>query len=206
MVQKAELAKLQAVDHAAVVGPVSGGQAPTGVAPRPGTLVTSSRVDGNPTIYVAGPNGELYGFASWRQFSAGGFDPALVVTVPSIEGVRVSSQSAGAAHLTALYTRSNGALVVSRGTYYVFAGGRAFPVPDAAALARIKRTDKAAVLRGEVTSADIDVPLAMGSLITTSQGVYVSYDGALFQFKAMPQLRYNGYGGTAAVPVPSVGW
>lgn len=200
-VPRAELAKLRAVDHAVVVG-ASGSLPPTGAA-RPGTLVTSYSMDGNRTIYVVGTNGELYGFASWRQLSTGGFDPALVVTVPGLEGMTVAKQSAGAAHLDALSTRSDGAIVISGHTYYVFAGGRAFPVPSPAALAGVRLTDKAVALEGGVTSADLGATLASGTLLTTGHGVYVAYDGALSQFKAMPQLRRNGYGGTAAVPVPA---
>ena len=36
-------------------------------------------------------------------------------------------------------------------------------------------------------------------------GVYASYQGELFRFKAMAQLFADGYGGTAAVPVPGTG-
>jgi hypothetical protein len=35
--------------------------------------------------------------------------------------------------------------------------------------------------------------------------VYVSYQGVLYLFKAKAQVANDGYGGTAAVPVPGTG-
>jgi hypothetical protein len=36
-----------------------------------------------------------------------------------------------------------------------------------------------------------------------AKGIYVSYQGNLFPFKTMAQLTSDGYGGTAALPVPA---
>lgn len=168
--------------------------------------MTTDRVDHDPTIYVAGTNGELYGFASLRQFLGDGFDPALVVTVPSLGDLVLSTSTAGAAHINALSTRADGAIVVSGHTFYVFAGGRAFGVPTPAALAELRVTDTAKVLKGTVSSSETGASLADGVLLSChANTVYVSYHGNLFPFKAMAQLTTDGYGGTAAVPVPGTG-
>ncbi len=67
-----EMRALRLIDPAIVVSVTSGVTAPTNVALRPGTLVTSNGVTHDSTIYVAGPSGDLYGFASPRQFLGGG--------------------------------------------------------------------------------------------------------------------------------------
>ena len=200
--QDSELGKVRAVDRAM---PQTNSNMPERVYGliRLGTLVTTRSVNGNQTIYVAGSGNYLYGFASERQFIDGGFDPALVVTVPNLGGMVVSSESAGAAHLTALSTRSDGALVVSGHTVYVFAGGAAFPIPNPSALAKIEAADKALPLFGNVAQADIGATPASGVVVSTEQGgVYVSYDGSMQEFASMSQFLSEGYGGTAAVPVP----
>ena len=42
-------------------------------------------------------------------------------------------------------------------------------------------------------------------LLSAPGKVYVSYQGDLYLFKAKAQLAEDGYGGTAAVPVPGTG-
>jgi len=198
-VPAADLGKLREVDDAVVASAAPGATAPAQLDIRPGTLLTASSVDHDPTIYVAGNNGELYGFASPHQFLVGGFDPALVVTVPSLGDLTVNASSAGAAQISALSTRADGAIGESGGTFYVFAGGRAFGVPTPAALVELQGTDAAQVLEGTVNSLETGASLANG---VHTKGVYVSYQGDLFPFKAMAQLTSDGYGGTAALPVP----
>jgi 6-phosphogluconolactonase len=200
-ISPSELPALQAVDHAVPVDAATGAGPPTNVQLRTGTLLTTNDVDHDPTIYVAASNGELYGFASFHQFQIGGFDPALVITVPSVAGLPLSASSVGAAALTGLLTRSDGAIVASGGTYYVFAGGHAFAVPDPAALAEIRATDTATPLTGVVDDPGTGAATANGALLSLRpQGVFVSYQGELFPFGSMAQLFADGYGGTAAVP------
>ena len=64
-------------------------------APRPGTLLFTRPIDGTATIYVAGTDGELHGFATPKQFVSDGYDPALVVTVTNLGQLGVGA-SAGA--------------------------------------------------------------------------------------------------------------
>ncbi len=47
--------------------------------------------------------------------------------------------------------------------------------------------------------------MAAGALLTVAGPVYVTYQGQIWPFKSMTQLNNDGYGGTAAVPVPSTG-
>jgi sugar lactone lactonase YvrE len=201
------LTALERVDHAQVLAAPAGATAPTKAVPRSGTLLTTRAVTGAPTMYVVGPGGELYGFARPAQFLGGGFDPALVVTVPSLGGLPVSAESAGAAGVTAASTAADGALVDSRGTFYVFAGGRAFGIASPAALAAVERADRAQVLAGAVGAAQASGPIASGVLLSLAEGhgVFVSYGGQAYLFKTEAQLKAGGYGGTAAVPVPGTG-
>jgi hypothetical protein len=183
-----------------LVGPRTPSAGPPRRALRP-QLVTSNGVTHDSTIYVAGPDGELYGFASPRQFLGGGFDPALVVTVPGLDNLPVSASTAGATHITALSTQADGAIIFS-GQTYVFAAGTAFVLPGD--LAQRRTTDDAAVLTGTVGQTETRAPLASGVLLSVDrQGVYVTYQGQLFPFSSMAQLAAEGYGGTAAVPVPA---
>jgi hypothetical protein len=197
------LEALERVDHAEVETAPSGTSPPMG-APRPGTLIFTRPVNGTATIYVAGNDGELHGFASPKQFLGDGYDPALVVTVPSLGqlGVGASAGSEGAAG-NALSTSADGALVVSSGAYYVFAGGRAFGVPTPAKFAAVRKTDKARVLAGTIGSAQRSAVLAGGELLSISGTVYVSYQGDFYPFKSPAQLRASGYGGTAAITLPT---
>ncbi len=203
------LAKLEKVDHAKVLSAPAGAVAPATTAPRAGTTLTTNSVNGGPTIYVAGKDGQLHGFSTLAQFFRDGYDAALVVTVPSLGGLTLGS-TAGAAGsaLTAFATRADGAVVGSSGTFYVFDGGKAFGIPSPRQLARIQHTDKSQVLVGSVSLADTRAGIAPGVLLSASGGpakVYVSYQGALYLFKMKLQVANDGYGGTAAVPVPGTG-
>ncbi len=197
------LAALQRVDHARPQAAPSGARPPTGAA-RPGTLLFTRPIDGTATIYVVGNDGELHGFATPKQFVTDGYDPALVVTVTSLGqlGVGASAGSEGAAG-NALSTSADGAIVASGRAFYVLAGGRAFGIPSQAKLAVVHKADRAHPLKGTVTSAQSSAVLASGELLTISGTVYVSYQGDLYPFKSMAQLRADGYGGTAALTAPS---
>jgi hypothetical protein len=201
-----DLARLQRVDRAAILSAPAAVTAPTSRAPRPGTLLFTRPVNGQATIYVAGTDGELHGFATPKQFAADGYDPALVVTVTSLGGLPVgrSAGSEGSAG-NALGTASDGALVDSAGAYFVFAGGRAFTVHNGAALSIIRKADKARELKGAVTTAQRSAGIAGGVVLSALGPVYASYGGDLYGFSSMAQLKADGYGGTAAVPVPGTG-
>ncbi len=196
------LAALQKVDRAAVVPAAAGAKAPSGT-PRQGTLLFTRAVNGAATIYVVGTDGELHGFVSPTQFKHDGYDPALVVTVPSLSGLKIgrSVGSVGAAG-DAFGTSSDGAIIESSGKYYVFAGGRAFLIPSSGELSSLRRIDKAQVLSGRVTRAQLGAGIASGVEVSASGRVYVTYQGSLYAFKSLTQLRMDGYGGTAAVQVP----
>ena len=196
------LTAVQKVDHASVVAASAGAKPPSG-APRQGTLLSTRPVNGAATVYVAGTDGELHGFVSPKQFKDDGYDPALVVTVPSLGGLKVG-RSAGALGSTgnAFGTSSDGAIVDSSGTYFVLAGGRAFLVPSSTELSSLRKADKAQVLSGKVTTAREDAGIAGGVELSAPGRVYVTYQGDLYPFKSLGQLRTDGYGGTAAVQVP----
>ena len=53
-----------------------------------------------------------------------------------------------------------------------------------------------------MSSSLTSASLADGTLLSGSGPVYVSYRGQLFIFKSIAQLIGDGYGGSAAVPVP----
>lgn len=199
----AALSALAKVDDAqAQVAPTGSAVVPE-APPRPGTLVFTRPVNGSPTIYVVGADGELHGFATPAQFLADGYDPALVVTVTSLNGLTVGATAGSEGQAgNAFSTRADGAIVVSSGTYYVFAGGRAFGIPSLTSLRQIRRTDKARVLSGTVTPDQQGASIAAGVLLSASGVVYVSYRGGLWPFRAQAQLLSDGYGGTPAVPVP----
>jgi hypothetical protein len=193
---------LQKVDHATVVTAAAGTKPPSG-APRQGTLLFTRPVNGAPTVYVVGTDGELHGFVSPKQFKDDGYDTALVVTVPSLSGLKTGRSAAAVGDAgNALGTSSDGAIIDSGGTYYVFAGGRAFLVPNAADLSSIRTVDKARALPGHVTTAQEGAGIASGVELSGPGRVYVTYQGSLYPFKSISQLRADGYGGTAAVQVP----
>jgi len=195
------LSKVEAVDKAAVQAPAAGALLPT-VAPRVGTLITTNVVNSNPTIYVVGANGDLYGFASSKTYLSYGYDPATAVTVPSLGGLTVSSttaDAAGASVANALATSSDGAIVDSSKTYYVFDGGRAFGIPTAAALTAVEKPDTATPLTGSIGAAQTGAAFANGALVTVNGEVYVGYQNALFGFKSGSQLDADGYAGTYSI-------
>lgn len=179
-----------------------GGSAPPEGPLRQGTLVSTRAVNGDPTVYVAGADGELHGFASAAQLRAYGYDPALVVTVPGLSGLTVGAPVGrlGSA-ADALSTSADGAIVGFGGRWYVFAGGRAFPVLSSL-LPELQRLDTATPLLGVVSSAQLSAAVAAGVLVSSAGVVYVSYQGKLWPFKSPSQLVADGYSGTAAVPVP----
>jgi hypothetical protein len=194
---------LEKVDHATVVTAAAGAKPPS-QAPRQGTLLSTRPVNGAATIYVVGTDGELHGFVNPKQFKGDGYDPALVVTVPSLSGLKIG-RSAGAVGAAgdAFGTSSDGAIIDSGGAYYVFAGGRAFLVPNAAELSSIRKADKARALAVHVTTAQEGAGIASGVELSVPGRVYVAYQGSLYLFKSISQLRADGYGGTATVQVPS---
>jgi len=199
------LAAVQKVDKATVINAPSGAKVPT-TAPAPGTLITTNAVNGSPTIYVVGTDNDLHGFSSPKQYEADGYDVALNVTVPNLGGLSVGS-TAGVAgsSVNALSTMANGAIIDSSGTFYTFAGGRAFGIPTLKALAAIRKTNSAVALSGTVsttlTSATVTSGVLVTSVATTPVTVYTTYLGYLWPFKTMNQLQAEGYGGTASVPI-----
>jgi Bacterial Ig domain len=198
-----ELAALRKVDHAKVTSDPEGMSAPTSAVPRPGTLLTTKAANGNATIYFAGIDGQLHGFSTGQQLSSYGYDIALVVTVPSLGGLKVGpAAGAEGSAASAISTRADGAIVNSSGTYYVFAGGRAFGISTPSVLARVQTTDKATVLMGSVAANEKDAAIAAGILLSVPAKVYVSYSGDLYVFKTPAQLDRDGYGGTTALTIP----
>ena len=73
------------------------------------------------------------------------------------------------------------------------------------AFERVQKADKAKVLTGSVGAAQKSAAIASGVLLSAPGTVYVSYAGELYPFKTTAQLDRDGYGGTAAVPVPGTG-
>ena len=114
-----------------------------------------------------------------------GYDPALVVTVPSLSGLTIgaSAGSEGAA-ANALATVADGAIVVSSGAYYVFAGGRAFGIPAPPSSLLCEGAIRRRSCTGTVSSSLTSASLANGTLLSGSGPVYVSYRGELFIFKS----------------------
>ena len=196
------LAGVQVNDHATVVNAPTGATVPNTV-PAVGTVIFTYN---NPTIYVVGTDGALHGFATPAQFLSAGYDPADVITVPNLNGLTVGATagSEGTA-VTALATAANGAIVDSSGTYYVFAGGKAFGIPTPARLAAVQAGDTAQVLTGTVTSAQTGATIRNGTVVTLNSAVWVAVGGALYAFKSVAQLQADGYGGTPSIVIPNVG-
>ncbi len=196
------LAGLQAVDKVTLLTAASGATVPN-TAPAVGTLIV---VYNNPTIYVVGTDGALHGFATIAQFLGDGYDGADVITVPNIGGLTVGATagSEGTA-VTALATMSNGAIVDSSGTYYVFAGGKAFGIPTPTKLAAIQAADTATPLSGTITSTQTGATPRQGTVVTLNSAVWVASGVALYGFKAMAQLQKDGYGGTPSIVIPNTG-
>ena len=198
----AVLSGVQVADKATVLTAPTGATVPNTV-PAVGTVVV---VYNSPTIYAVGTDGQLHGFATPAQFLGDGFDPADVITVPNITGLTVGATagSVGTA-LTALATSANGAIVDSSGTYYVFAGGKAFGIPTPASLAAVQAGDTATVLSGTITSTNTGATPRPGTVVTLNSAVWVASGVALYGFKSMAQLQADGYGGTPSIVVPNVG-
>jgi hypothetical protein len=201
------LLKVESVDPAKVQTAASGATVPTTPA-REGTLIID-----NGTVYVVGTNGELYGFATPAQVFAGGFDAADVITVPSLGGLTVNSSTAAAAGLTGFNTESDGAIVNSGGTFFIFAGGKAFGIPTTAGLTNECSTVPGCSLTapstvgyafssGTVTTAMETATPASGVLVTIKASVDVIFNGNLYPFKGAAQLANDGYGGTPSILVP----
>ena len=206
MPNQADLTALRKVDHAAIIDAPSGAFAPDSHTPRAGTLLSTRPVNGKATVYVVGNDGDLHGFATPAQFVGDGYDPALVVTVPTLGGLTVGAPAgAEGTAANAFSTEADGALVESSGAYYVFAGRRAFSIGSSAELTRMKKADKAKVLKGTVTAAEKAATVANGVLFSVPGAVYVGYQGKLWVLKSLSQLSADGYAGTAGVPVPSTG-
>ncbi len=139
----AALTSLQKVDKAVVQTSVAGTTPPTSTTPRSGTLIFTGPVNGNWTIYVVGTDGQLHGFATPKQYLNDGYDPALVVTVPSLGGLTVGNTAgAGGAVDNALGTAADGAIVNDGGAYFTFAGGRAFGIGSPTILAKIRAAEQ----------------------------------------------------------------
>ena len=207
---QAVLTKIRSVNHAVVLNSAPGSTLPVTASSRSGTLITTQTVNGNPTIYVVGTDGQLHGFSTPKQLSTNGYDTRVNVTVSNLGGITVGNPvGVEGSAVTAFATSADGAIVNSSGTIYTFAGGRAFGIPTQASLTRIRKTNSATELTGSVTSTQTGASIASGVLLslisTTTATVYVSFVGNVFPFRTPTQLKNDGYGGTAAVPVPNLG-
>jgi hypothetical protein len=190
------------VDKATVLTSASGAVVPTATA----AIGTQIIVYNNPTIYVVGTDGELHGFATPAQYLSDGYDGADAITVPNLGGITVGSTAGveGAA-ATALATSSNGAIADSSGTYYVFAGGKAFGIPTPTTLTAILAGDTATPLTGTVTAVQTGASVLNGTVVTLGGAVSVAFNGAWYGFKSPAQLTADGYGGTPSILVPNAG-
>ena len=123
--------------------------------------------------------------------------------MPNLGGLTVGS-NAGTT-LTALATRADGAIVNSSGTFYTFAGGRAFGIPTPAALVEVRKTNPAQELQGSVPSAATGAPMADWGRAQRGGPRLHQLPGRAVPFKTAKQLATDGYGGTPAVPAPHTG-
>jgi len=204
------LNKIRSVDSAVPLKAPAGSVLPTS-PPRVGTLITTYAVTGNPRTYVVGTDGELHAFKTHRQLVSEGYDQATLVTVPNLGGLTVGSSEAveGAAG-NAYETSADGAIIVSSGQDYVLAGGHAFGIPDQTILNNIRKVDDAVPISGTISATQTGAPIASGVLLANAatypnSSVFVSFAGNIFPFQTKTQLRNAGYGGTAAITVPSTG-
>jgi hypothetical protein len=161
----------------------------------------------NPTIYVVGTDGQLHGFATPSQFLGDGFDPAAVILVDSITGLTVGATAGSVgAGANAVATSANGAIADSSGTFYVFAGGRAFGFPGPKSLLAVEAEDAATPLTAAVSAAQTGATIRQGTVVTINSAVYVANaNNNLLPFKSMNQLAKDGYGGTPSILLPGVG-
>ena len=205
------LNKIRSVNHAVVLTSTPGTVVPVSTSSRVGTLLTTYTVNGDPTIYVVGTDGQLHGFSRPKQLLADGYDTRVNVTVNTHGGMTIGSTvGVEGAAVTAFATSADGAIVDSSGTVYTFAGGRAFGIPTPTRLNQIRKTNSAVQLTGTITSTQTSAAIASGVLLsgiftTPYATVYVSFVGNVFPFKTQNQLKNDGYGGTAAVPIPNLG-
>jgi hypothetical protein len=200
-----QLQMVQNVDHATVLTAPAGAVAPTANALRVGTLVV---VAGQAEIWVMGTDGALHGFASPTQLLQDGYDGADVITVPNLNGLTQSTTTVGAQGTAgnALATSSDGAIVNSSGTFYVFAGGHAQGIATPTQLAAVEAAEPwTTPLSGSVSSAAMTQSIASGVVVTINGGVYVSFGGSLYAFKSYSQLLADGYGGTPSIYLPNSG-
>jgi hypothetical protein len=200
----AQLIGVQAVDHAVVQTAAVGTSVPNST-PRPGTLI---HVYNSATIYVVGTDGDLHGFATPTQFLQDGYDSALVITVPTLGGLTVSTSTVGSlgSAANALATSSDGAIINNSGTFYLFAGGRAFGIATPTQLMAVQAGNyTSTVLSGSISSAAMSATIANGVIVTLNGTVYISNNGMLFAFKSMAQLTADGYGGTPSIILPNAG-
>jgi predicted outer membrane repeat protein len=101
----------------------------------------------------------------------------------------------------------DGAIVDFGGTFYVFAGGHAFGIPNPAALEGVQAADPAAVVPA-VTTSPPSAPARPGTLVVVhnSPEIYVvGTDGMLHGFATPGQLTGNGYDGALVITVPNLG-
>ena len=101
------LNKIRSVNHAVVLNAAAGSTVPAAASSRSGTLITTQTVNGSPTIYVVGTDGQLHGFSTPAQLKSTGYDARLNVTVSNLGGMTVGSTvgvegSAASALATAL--------------------------------------------------------------------------------------------------------
>ncbi len=204
------LNKIRSVDHAVVLTSLPGTVLPVTTSSRTGTLLTTYTVNGDPTIYVVGTDGQLHGFSRPKQLISGGYDTRVNVTVNTHGGMTIGSTvGVEGAAVTAYATSADGAIVDSSGTVYTFAGGRAFGIPTPTRLNQLRNTNSAVQLTGTITSTQTSAAIASGVLLsgvfTSPATVYTTFVGNAFPFKTENQLMKDGYGGTAAVPIPNIG-
>ncbi len=199
------LYELQAVDGARIVPAVAGAAVPT-AAPRPGTVITTFAINGNAPLYVVGTDGQLHAFSTLKQALGDGYDPSVVVNVPTLGGLTVGATAdVDGSAVEALSTSADGALVDSSNAYYVFDGDRAFPIPTPVALSTVEKSDPADILSGTVGASQTGATFTTGALLTVNGIIYVGEAGDLFPFATLKQFIADGYGGTPSIVSPNLG-
>lgn len=198
----AALKGIQAVDPATVMAAATGAAVPT-TAPAVGTTIVAYN---NPTIYVVGTDGQLHGFATPAQFLGDGYDAAVVITVPGTGGLTVGATAGSlGASGNAAATMADGAIINDSGTFYVYAGGKAFGIPGPIALQTVLAGNFSTPITGTVSSSATSATPMNGTLVTYKSAVYVVNNSNLYEFKGMKQLMDAGYGGTPSIIIPNVG-
>ena len=194
------LTAVKKVDHAKVVPAPAGIRAPTEGTLRPGTLVSTPAVNGNPTIYVASTDGQLHGFSTSAQFFQDGYDAALVVTVPGLGGASVGSTAGQKASPPLPWppgptgpSSTRGALFTSLPAGGPLASRRRRPWHAEGGRPRHGASRRRGQGRDERRRGQ------WGAAERPRQGVR-EYQGDLYLLKSEAQLAVDGYGGTAACP------